>query len=107
MKNLANLRTRVKPYLEDLKTRATTNRAVAEALGVNEQSLSRVLGELGFERDPPVDREAHRQLVKTRKEYLAHCAATMTPEEAARACDVSVRTIYRYLDKIKKAADGA
>ena len=103
-KDMLNMRQRVKPHLDDLKARKITNREVAKILGCNEQALSRLLGTIEFERDPPVDHAAHRELVRTRKEHLAQCAATMTPEQAAKACNVSVRTIYRYVDKAKKEA---
>lgn len=96
------LRKRIQPYLDRLRLREITNRDVADALGCNEQHLSRLLSQLGFEKEPAVDRAAHRELVKARKDHLAHCAATMTPEDAARACDVSVRTIYRHLKKLGK-----
>jgi DNA-directed RNA polymerase specialized sigma24 family protein len=94
-----NLRARVKPYLADLKSRATTNRAVAAELGVNEQSLCRVLAELEFEKEPAVDRTLATKLHRERQAFRTQCAATMTPEDAAKACNVSLRTIYRYMKK--------
>lgn len=94
-----NLRLRVVPYLDALKAREITNRAVAEELGCNEQHLSRVLAGLNLKKDPAPDRAARKALAKARREHLAHCAATLSPEAAAAACGVSVRTIYRHLKK--------
>lgn len=96
---LLNLRVRVQPFLAALRARETTNREVAICLGCNEQALSRLLGTLGFEKEPAIDRAAVSRLAKERRAFRAHVANTMTPEAAAAAAGVSLRTIYRYIDK--------
>ncbi len=97
--NARNLRIRVKPYLDDLRSRTKTNREVAALLGCNEQTLCRVLKGLGVEKEAAIDRTAQTELNKARKAHRTKCANEMTPEEAAKACGVSVRTIYRYIGK--------
>lgn len=94
---------RVKPYLDKLRSREMTNREVAGLLGINEQHLSRVLKEIGFEKEAATDRAAAKAATAAKKERIAQAAATMTPEEAAKACGVSERTIYRYLAKLEDA----
>lgn len=94
-----NLRVRVQEYLPQLKSREMTNREAAELLGVNEQHLSRTLTELNFVKDPAQDRKAQTELNRQRKKFREHVANTMTPEDAAKAAGVSVRTIYRYIRK--------
>lgn len=97
--NHRNLRVRVKPYLAALEAREKTNREVAELLGCNEAVLCRILKQLNLLKVPPVDRKAATALGKARKEFRAEVANRpgITPEEAARICEVSVRTIYRYM----------
>lgn len=97
--NHRNLRIRVRPYLDDLRARRTTNRAVAEELGCNEQALCRVLKGVGLAKEAPVDRKAIAELAAERKKFRQHVADTMTPEAAAKAAGVSLRTIYRYIKK--------
>lgn len=97
--NSRNLRVRVRPYLEALKSRSTTNRDVAALLGCNEQTLCRVLKGIGAKKEPAIDRTAQTKLNKARKAFREHVANTMSPEEAALAANVSVRTIYRYIKK--------
>lgn len=94
-----NARYRVKPFLEKLRSREMTNRQVAEILEINEQHLCRVLAELGFEREPAIDRKAQKQATADKKARIAEFAKSHPPEEAARLAGVSVRTIYRYLNK--------
>lgn len=97
--NHRNLRIRVRPYLDDLRARKTTNRAVAEELGCNEQTLCRVLKGVGLEKEAPVDRKAIADLAAERRRFRERVANTMPPEEAAKAAGVSLRTIYRYIKK--------
>lgn len=97
--NSRNLRIRVRPYLADLKARNRTNRDVASLLDCDEATLCRVLKSLDVKKDAPVDRAAAKDLSKQRREFREHVANTMTPEDAAKAANVSVRTIYRYINK--------
>lgn len=96
--NQRNLRVRIKPYLEDLRSRQMTNREAAEILGCNEQALCRMLSSIGFEREPAMDRTAVTRLNAERKAFREKVAndPNMTPEQAAKAANVSLRTIYRY-----------
>lgn len=99
LNNSRNLRVRVKPYLADLKARNTTNREVAGLLGCDEATLCRVLKGLGLQKDAPLDRAALVELNAQRKQFREHVANTMSPAEAAKAANVSLRTIYRYIKK--------
>ena len=92
------IRTRVKPYLDDLKSRKITNRTVAQALNCSEEALSRTLKNL-IKKDPPQDRHAEAALRQQRKLHRTEVANTMSIEDAAKAANVSTRTIYRYLKK--------
>lgn len=96
-----NVRIRIQPYLAQLKGREMTNRECAALLDVTEEHISRTLTEIGFEKDPAVDRAAQKAATAAKRAAIASAATSMTPEDAARACGVSVRTIYRYLDKNK------
>lgn len=99
MGHTRNLRVRVQVYLPQLRTREITNREVAEALGVNEQYLSRTLAELDFKKEPAPDRAAQKAANKARKERIRELANSgLTPEQAAKEAGVSLRTIYRYID---------
>lgn len=99
--NHRNLRVRVRPYLAALESRTTTNRDVAALLGCNEQTLCRVLKGLAVKKVAPVDRKAASELSKARKQFREEVANRpgITPEEAAKICGVSARTIYRYIKK--------
>lgn len=97
--NSRNLRVRVRPYLADLKSRTKTNREVAGLLGCNEQALCRILASLGLEKEAPIDRAAVSRLAKERREFRENVANTMSPADAAKAANVSLRTIYRYIKK--------
>lgn len=100
MTHQRNTRTRVQEYLPRLKSRELTNREVAELLGVNEQHLSRVLSEIGFEKDPPVDRAAAKAENAKKKARIKELALSdLDPKEAAKQAGVSERTIYRYRNK--------
>jgi DNA-directed RNA polymerase specialized sigma subunit len=99
---LQNARVRVQPYLDRLKRREMTNREVANELNLAEEHVCRVLAELNFEKDPPVDRAAMKRATAAKKARIAQFAAAHPPEEAARLAGVSLRTIYRYLEKQKK-----
>lgn len=99
--NHRNLRVRVQPYLARLRAREMTNREVAGLLGCNEQALSRLLGTMGFEKEPAVDRKAASLLNAERKAFRFKLAndPTISMEEAAARAGVALRTIYRYSDK--------
>ena len=92
------IRTRVKPYLDDLKTRKATNREVAHALECSEEALCRTLKTM-IQKDPPQDRQAEATLKAQRKAFRYEVANTMSIENAAKAANVSTRTIYRYIKK--------
>ncbi len=97
-----NLRFRMKEYLPALQSRQMTNREAAALLGVHEEHLCRMLAEVGFKKEPPanrVDRETAKRLAAEKKAFRTLVANTMTPEDAAKAANVSVRTIYRYIAK--------
>lgn len=98
---LLNARVRVQPYLERLKRREITNRAVADELNLTEEHVCRVLAELEFEKDPPVDRAAMKAATAAKKKRIAELAANHPPEEAARLAGVSLRTIYRALERAR------
>lgn len=106
--NSRNLRIRVRPYLDELKSRAITNREVAAQLGCNEATLCRVLSQLGFAKEPAIDRKALSDLNRERKRFRIATAndPANTPEQAAKICNVSVRTIYRYIGKTVDDLDG-
>lgn len=87
----------IQPYIPDLKARLITNREVARLLNVTEAHLSRTLKDLGIQKDPAKNARLHqKQLTKTRKEHRASAANRLPPEEAAKAANCSIRTIYRY-----------
>ncbi len=88
----------IQPYLEQLKSRELTNRAVAEILGVSEEHVSRTLKALGVKKDV-LPGTAERELRATRRQYREHVAKTMPPKQAARAANCSLRTIYRLRNK--------
>lgn len=97
--NSRNLRVRVQPYLADLKSRMVTNREVALLLDCNEATLCRVLKGIGVKKEAPIDHAAVSRLAKERKRFREHAANTMSPEDAAKVANVSLRTIYRYIKK--------
>lgn len=101
--NHRNLRIRVLPYLERLRTREITNRDVALLLVCNEQALSRLLGTMGFEKEPAIDRKAASALNAERKAFRHKLAndPALSMEEAAARAGVTPRTMYRYRDKAK------
>lgn len=102
---MTTLRIRLKPYLDDLRSRTRTNRDVAAELKVNEQSLSRVLKAIpSFIKDPPPDRKATTALNRARIEHRTELAknTNLSLEQAAKAACVSVRTMYRYRQKARK-----
>ncbi len=84
----------LQPYLERLVNREMTSRALAKTLNVSEAHLSRVLKANKITKAPiykpdPALREA-------RKAHRIKVANSMAPEDAAKAANCSVRTIYRY-----------
>lgn len=105
MTHVRNTRIRIKDFLDKLRSREITNREVAAALGVSEEHVSRTLAEIGFEKEPAVDRKAQSAAKKARKHQIRVDAKTMSPEDLAKTHDISVRTAYRYIDAAK--ADGA
>ena len=94
------LRDDIIPFLEELRTRKVTNRAVAARLGVSEEHVSRVLKELGIVKIPGgQERRAAKELAAERYRYRKEVAKTLSPRLAARAARCSVRTIYRWRNK--------
>lgn len=93
--------------LKQLRERKVTNTAAAEALGVHETYLSRILKELGEEKTKGVTmahREARAMLAQTREQYRAQLAKKvnrkeMTPEKAAKEAKCTVRTMFRWMAK--------
>lgn len=88
------LKLRLRPYLEQLRTRQMTNRAVAKELGVSEEHLSRVLKTL-ITKEPAFDPGKRKELLAARRQHRIAAAQTLPVAEAARAAKCSVRTIYR------------
>ena len=101
---MAMLRDRILPFLDELRTRKVTNRAIAARLGVSEEHVSRTLKELGVVKTSAKEareafKAARKALVAARYEHRATVAKTMAPRQAARAAKCSLRTIYRWRDK--------
>jgi transcriptional regulator with XRE-family HTH domain len=87
----------IQPYIPDLKARLITNREVARLLNVTEAHLSRTLKDLEIAKEPAKNhRQQQKQLTKTRKEHRLSLSKRLPPEEAAKAANCSIRTIYRY-----------
>lgn len=94
------LRDRITPFLEDIVNRRVTNRAVALRLQVSEEHVSRTLKELHVIKVPAERRgAAQKELVAARYAYRQQAAKTLTPRQAARAANCSIRTIYRWKNK--------
>lgn len=92
----------IQPYIEDLRARRVTNRAVAKVLGVSEAHLSRVLRTLGVVKDPANDRQLQHELAVARKLFRADLASKLPASQAAKLAKCSERTIYRYKNDTKK-----
>lgn len=90
------LKAKLKPYLEALRERRLTNRAVAKLLDVSEEHVSRVLKQLKLQKDPVPDPKKRKALLQTRAELRSTLANSMSITEAAKAANCSTRTIYRY-----------
>jgi hypothetical protein len=87
----------IQPYIPDLKARLITNRDVARLLNVTEAHLSRTLKDLNVVKDPAKNqRIQQKQLTEIRKKHRQSAANRLPPEEAAKAANCSIRTIYRY-----------
>ncbi len=84
----------LQPYLERLINRELTSRAVAQALNVSEAHLCRVLKANKITKAPIYKPDPG--LLQARKAHRIKVANSMPPEEAAKAANCSVRTIYRY-----------
>ncbi len=86
------------PYLDDLRQRKLTNRAVAALLDVSEAHLSRTLKLLEVVKDPIITPpNKTKQLLQARKlmRSLAANNKTLTVAQAAKQANCSERTIYR------------
>lgn len=94
------LKVRVQPYLEDLRTREITVKALATQLGVGYTYLSRLLHQLGH-RPEPGQRQKDRLLRQARKEYREQLARTESIDKAAQLAYCHPRTIRRILAKLK------
>lgn len=101
---------RVKPYLTPLNNRETTIRAVAAQLGVSETYLSTVVKPLLERVESSTKYRQNRSILKkTRSKYREFLAkqvekGDISVETAAIEANCSIRTIYRYLDKIRSRA---
>lgn len=100
---MPTLADKLKPYLNALRDREITNRAVALELGVSEEHVCRVLKRLKFKKSPPPDRSEASALYRTRQKHRRHVATTMSIADAARAAGCSTRTIYRIRHNAKKS----
>lgn len=94
------LKVRVQPYLEDLRTRKLTVKALAAELDVGYTYLSRLLHQLGH-RAEPGQRQRNRQLRQARQEYREQVARTEPIHKAAQLAHCHPRTIRRVLAKLK------
>jgi IS30 family transposase len=93
------LKKKLKPYLEDLRTKKVTNRAIAKLLNVSETHLSRVLKTLITKETGQTYkdlREQQRILAQARKEFRLKVAKTLPTKEAAKVANCSTRTIARW-----------
>lgn len=90
------LRDDIRPYIEDLKARKTTNRAVAQVLHVSEEQVSRVLKQLRVVKDSVPQAKKRRELAKIRREVRETAANSLPIKQAAVEANCSTRTIYRY-----------
>ena len=95
------LKLKIRPYLEDLKSRKTTNRAVAAELRVSEEHVSRVLKALKIQKDPVPDNKARKALLAARKALRTQAAQSLGVKEAAKLANCSTRTIYRFKSCLK------
>lgn len=87
---------RVKAYLARLEAREMTNREVAGLLEISEEHLSRTLAEIGLVKVAPVDHKAKSAATKARKDHIRELAKTLSAEDLAKECKISLRTAYRY-----------
>lgn len=95
MPHAERLADRLAPYLEPLRRREVTNRAVARELGVSEEHVCRVLKQLNVVKDAVPDRKKNAELYRTRQAFRRQVAKTLPVAEAARQAGCSTRTIYR------------
>jgi hypothetical protein len=97
---------RVKPYIERLNNREVTILAVAAELGVNPNYLTKVLKPLLSRIESTTKYRKNRSnLRESRRKYREFLAkrvksGEITVETAAICANCSIRTIYRYLDRI-------
>jgi hypothetical protein len=93
------LRDLIKPYIDRIRRREVTNRAVAAELGVTEFSVCRVLKQLKVVREEAPNSKAKKDLNEARRQHRLKAAQTMDVKAAAQAANCSIRTIYRLRNK--------
>lgn len=96
-----SLKTRILPFVAEIKDRKISGRFVADYLGVSESWVSKVLKEMGVKRDRVESRSEIRRLKEARIAHRTKAAKTMSVADAAKACNVHPRTIARLLDSLK------
>lgn len=94
------LKTRVEPYIDDIKHRRMTVKETAKLLKVGYTYLSKILNEIGGQPEPG-QRAQHKRLTQTRREFREQLARTLPIDKAAKAAHCHPRTIQRLLDKLK------
>ena len=93
---------RIGPYIEQLRERKITGREVARILGVTESWVSKALKDAGVVREKKLNRQERHNLRQARLAHRMQAIKTMTPKQAAEACNVHVRTITRLLKTLPK-----
>lgn len=96
------LKDKITPFLEHLRTRNITNKAVSILIDCTPEHVSRLLKAAGVTKVPgkvKTEREAHKKLVKARYEYRETVAKTQTLQQAMRTLHLSERTIRRWKKK--------
>jgi AraC-like DNA-binding protein len=103
---------RVKPYLQRLNNREISIRAVAAELGVNPNYLGELLKPILDRIESTTKyRENRSKLKESRAKYREFLAKRVendeiTLETAAICANCSIRTIYRYVSKLRCARKG-
>jgi AraC-like DNA-binding protein len=92
------LKTRIEPYLDDIKHRRLTVKKAAETLNVSYTYLSRVLNEIDGQPGPG-QKILDKQLVQARRVHRLFVATTMPLAQAAKAAKCHPRTIQRLLER--------
>lgn len=93
------LKRKIKIFLQALEDREITQREVAARLGYTERHVRNVL-RLYRQTKTPSERAMRSKLAKARQQYRKLLAQTLSPRQAAERANCSLRTIYRYRNKV-------